>query len=110
MAKMGGAHRGKNGWSLPWQELVELVLYTPWQKWVELTVAKISGNGVIDIAAQNWWDSPWQKWVELAVAKMGGAVLVWGTLRVPPSIGGRGAAKSGLSATAVYPPYQRGDS
>ena len=43
VAKMGGTHCGKNGWSSSWQKRVELVLETPWQKWVEITVAKISG-------------------------------------------------------------------
>ena len=33
---MGGANHGKNGWS------------SPWQKWVELTVAKMGGTGVRD--------------------------------------------------------------
>ena len=31
VAKIGGANRGKNTWS------------SPWQKWVELTVAKMVG-------------------------------------------------------------------
>ena len=37
VAKMGGAHCGKNGWNSLWQE------------WVELTVAKMGGICVIDI-------------------------------------------------------------
>ena len=40
MAKMGGFHCGKNGWS------------SPWQKWVELTVAKMGGASVIDTVAK----------------------------------------------------------
>ena len=77
MAKIGGAHRGKNGWS------------SLLQKWVELTVVKMDGTSVIDTVAKmggahcgkkdgahcgkNWWSSLWQKWVKLTVAKMGGA-------------------------------------
>ena len=63
VAKMGGAHCGKNGWS------------SPWQKWLERTVAKIGGTSVIDTVAKmggahcgkNGWSSPWQKWVELVL-------------------------------------------
>ena len=40
VAKKGGTHCGKNGWSSPWQKWVELVLQTLWQKWVDLSVAK----------------------------------------------------------------------
>ena len=57
VAKMGGAHRGKNG------------LSSLWQKWMELTVAKMGGAH----CGKNGRISLWQKWVELTVAKMGGA-------------------------------------
>ena len=40
VTKMGGAHRGKNGWS------------SLWQKWVELTMAKMGGTSVIDNMAK----------------------------------------------------------
>ena len=43
VAKMGGTHCGKNGWSSPWQKWVKLVLKTPWQKWVKLILAKKGG-------------------------------------------------------------------
>ena len=63
LAKMGEAHHGKNGWN------------SPWQKWVELTVAKMGGTGVIDTVTKmggalhdkNGWNSLWQKWVELVL-------------------------------------------
>ena len=66
VAKMVGAHCGKNGWS------------SLWQKWMKLTVAKMGGTSVIDTVAKmggahcgkNGWSSVWQKWVELTVAKM----------------------------------------
>ena len=52
----------------------------PGQKWVELTVAKMGGAGVIEAmtkmsgahCGKNGWNSLWQKWVELILAKMGG--------------------------------------
>ena len=31
------------------------------------TVAKMGGGH----CGKNWWSSPWQKWVELTMAKMG---------------------------------------
>ena len=56
VAKMGGAHCGRNGWS------------SPLQKCLELTVAKIGGTGVIDTVTKmdgthcgkNGWSSLWQ--------------------------------------------------
>ena len=53
MAKIGGVHHGKNGWSSSWQKWVELVLETPWQKWVEITVAKM-GEGHHGKNDWNW--------------------------------------------------------
>ena len=41
VAKMAGTRCGKKKW-------VKLVLESPWQKWMELTVAKMGGNGVIN--------------------------------------------------------------
>ena len=40
MAKIGGVDHGKNGWNLLWQ------------KWVELTMAKMGGGGVIETVAK----------------------------------------------------------
>ena len=52
VAKMGGAHCGKNG------------LSSLWQKWVEFIMAKMGGTGVIVTVAKiggthcgkNWWN------------------------------------------------------
>ena len=49
------------------------MLETPWQKWVEVTMAKVGETGVRDTVAKmggancgkNWWSSLWQKLVEL---------------------------------------------
>ena len=43
VTKMGGALHDKNGWNSLWQKWVELVLKTPWQKLVELILAKMGG-------------------------------------------------------------------
>ena len=68
MTKMGGTHCGKNGWN------------SLWQKWLELSIAKIGGVDVIETVTKmggahrdkNGWNLLWQKWVELTVAKMAG--------------------------------------
>ena len=54
VAKMNGTHCGKNGWN------------SPWQKWVELTVAKMGGTGDVDTVTKmggahcgkNGWSPP----------------------------------------------------
>ena len=48
VAKMSGAHRGKNEWR------------SPWQKWVELTMAKIDGDVVVETV---------EKWVKRNVER-----------------------------------------
>ena len=61
--KMDGTHCGKNGWN------------SLWQKWMELTIAKMGRVGVIETVAKmggthyskNGWKSPWKKWVELEI-------------------------------------------
>ena len=58
VAKMGGAHCGKNGWS------------SLWQKRVELFMTKMGGTH----CCKNGWSSLWQKWVELTVAKIRGGL------------------------------------
>ena len=72
LLKQNTALRGRNGWN------------SLWQKWLELTIAKMGGVGVIETLAKmygayrdkNWWNSLWQKWVELTMAKMGGVGVI----------------------------------
>ena len=54
LAKMGETHCSKNGWSSSWQKWVGMVLETPWQKWLELTVAK-KGGCQYDEDGDPWW-------------------------------------------------------
>ena len=73
MTKMGGTHCGKNRWNWCYRHHDKNGWSSLWVKWVDLTVERINGTGVIDIVAKmggthcgkNGWKSLWQKWVEL---------------------------------------------
>ena len=64
MTKMGGTHCGKNGWS------------SLWQKWVELTMAKMGGTSVIDnvtkMGGAHCGKNGWNLCI-VTMTKMGGA-------------------------------------
>ena len=79
VAKIGGAHHGKNGWNSLWQKLVEFIMAKMGGTSFRKTVAKMGGTHCGKNGKRSPWqkrvklvlETPWQKWVELAVAKMG---------------------------------------
>ena len=63
VTKRDGAQHGNNGWNWCYRHRDKNGWSSLWQKWVELTVAKIGGA----LHDKNGWNSLWQKWVELVL-------------------------------------------